>query len=156
MFEEDGLICNPQNNARDGFYESFTIRSKTMQVLRSLEASERKIQEALRLQQEQRNHDREWEATQEENSRVWQAEQDTIRRKREDDRDKEKAEREDKRDRENKEWQEGQNKIKRWIGVAAIVFSLIGVVLGKVLFTSPPPPVAIQLPADSKNDPAPK
>ncbi len=131
MFEENGLIGNPQNNAVDGFYESFTIRSKTMQVLRSLEASERKTQEAIRLQQEQREHDRaweanqlektrEWEADQQEKTRIWQANQETIRHQREDKRDK----------------------ITWTIAISAIVISLVG--LGATNFLKKEPTINVQ------------
>ena len=86
----------------------------------------------LRTQQEQRDHDRDWEARQEAATREWQEKQERERREREDTRDK----------------------INRYLGVAAIASGLVGVLLGSYLKSQPQPqPIVIQIPADPKPEP---
>lgn len=118
------ILIGDATHTGSGFYESFTIRSNTMQVLRSIEASERKAQEAIRLQQEQREHDRKWEAEQEEKARVWQAEQERIRHQREDRRDR----------------------VTWTIAAIGILAGLVGVYLASVLSKSDPPVVNVFIP----------
>ena len=91
-------------------------------------------QELQRIQQEQRDRDRAWQARQESEQREWQKTQERARAKREDARD---------------------TANRRWTGMlasAAIVTGLVGAVIGKLLSTPHTQPIFIRLP-DLKTEP---